>query len=212
MSTDSDASSVSRRQFLAVASGAAAAGSISVGKVLASPPPPPPPVSYTVTIDVSSGSPSYSVSPTGNPRRLYVKDGDTVKWKATTRAAHHRLTILFVKETPFIDVKSKRPVYAFHGNEADEGGVGIGGTATLDPIASGAYEYSVAVFDDDNVLLTYTDDPKIIVGSGNIVTPSEVEVLTGVLQELKGLKTPPDQREKIKSIEEELKELINKLQ
>jgi hypothetical protein len=208
MSTDSDASSVSRRQFLAVASGVAAAGSISVGKVLASPPaptPPPPPADYPVTVDVTKNPISYTANG-HNAYRLRPKVGKTITWAAKTSGAQHRLTVLFVKETPLIDANNN-PLYAVHSSDSDPGVVG-----TIDPDASGTYEYYVAVF-DDVTHSTYTDDPKIIVGSGNIVTPAELEPeLNEVLGKVKELTSSrADQRKKVEAIEDKLEALIKEL-
>jgi hypothetical protein len=208
MSTDSDASSVSRRQFLAVASGAAAAGSMSVGNVLASPPPPStpnPPTNYLVTVDVTTRPISYTIpgpSPTAPRKRVYrlkVSSNDTVTWEAKTNGPKHRVTVLFLKETPLIDTgNNNQPLYAVHGSESQPALAG-----KVDADASGIFEYSVAVFDDNAGGLTYTDDPKIIVGSGNSIT------LTDVLQEVEALKpTSSDQKKIVEDIEGKLHRLI----
>jgi len=207
MSTDSDASSVSRRQFLAVASGAAAS-SISVGKALASPPPPTPPVSYTVTIDVSTTPISYTVVDSSgavhNAYRLRVKSNDKVSWKMKSGGAQHG-TVLFIRDTPLVDANNNNnPLFAVDTLNAVVG--------LVDQGASGIYEYYVAVF-DPTTNKTYTDDPKIIVGSGNIVVAAEIEpVLNTVLGEVKELKpSSSDQRRRVESIEDNLEKLIKQL-
>jgi hypothetical protein len=207
MSTDSDASSVSRRQFLAVASGAAAS-SISVGKALATPPPPTPPVSYTVTIDVSTTPISYTVVDSSgavhNAYRLRVKSNDKVSWKMKSGGAQHG-TVLFIRDTPLVDANNNNnPLFAVDTLNAVVG--------LVDQGASGIYEYYVAVF-DPTTNKTYTDDPKIIVGSGNIVVAAEIEpVLNTVLGEVKELKpSSSDQRRRVESIEDNLEKLIKQL-
>jgi hypothetical protein len=207
MSTDSDTSSVSRRQFLAVASGAAAAGSISVGKVLASPPPTPP-FSYTVTIDASTTPISYTVVDSSgavhNAYRLRVKSNDKVSWKMKSGGAQHG-TVLFIRDTPLVDANNNNnPLFAVDTSNAVVG--------LVDQGASGIYEYYVAVF-DPTTNKTYTDDPKIIVGSGNIVVAAELEpILNTVLGEVKELKpSSSDQRRRVESIEDNLEKLIKQL-
>ena len=208
MSTDSDASSVSRRQFLAVASGAAAAGSISVGKVLASPPPPTAPFNYTVTIDVSTTPISYTVVDSSgavhNAYRLRVKSNDKVSWKMKSGGAQHG-TVLFIRDTPLVDANNNNnPLFAV---DTSNPVVGL-----VDQGASGIYEYYVAVF-DPTTNKTYTDDPKIIVGSGDIVVAAELEpILNTVLGEVKELKpSSSDQRRRVESIEDNLERIIKKL-
>jgi hypothetical protein len=164
MSRKPEPSNVSRRQFLAVAGSVAAASSFAVGKDAGSAQPLPAtqtPANPVVTIDITKAPISYSASG-HNAYRLKAKNRDIVKWQAITSSTDHRVTILFLKDTPFSD-GNKKPVYAFHGSQDDEKKKGIGGT--IDDDASGTYEYSVAVF-DDKTNLTYTDDPKIIVGTG----------------------------------------------
>jgi hypothetical protein len=113
MSGKSDFSDVSRRQFLAVAGGVAAASSLGVGENGSSAQASPltTPVHYLVTIDVTSGSPLYSaidqgthlpVSLSNHNRDLSVNPGDSVKWQVITKITPsdptpvHRTTILFL--------------------------------------------------------------------------------------------------------------------
>lgn len=209
MSRGSDVSNVSRRQFLAVAGTVGAASSVALGEASSfAPAPPPAPVRHPVTIDVTTTNRISYVDGSGhNVYRLTVKAGDGVTWKAKTTGTKHHVTILFLKDTPLIDANNK-PVYAVHGSEGDEAGSGIGGM--IDPGASGAYEYYVAVFDNDTGL-TYTDDPKIIVGGGGTRdTRTELIEAAGELKQA-ALSSPPAQREKIESIENRLEELIDQL-
>jgi len=204
-----EASNVSRRQFLAVAGSVAAANSFAVGKDSGSAqalPPAPSPADPLVTIDITTAPISYSVSG-HNAYRLKVKAGDSVKWQAKTTSAKHRVTILFLKDTPFSD-GSKKPLYAFHGSEVDESGSGIGGT--IDDDASGTYEYYVAVF-DDKTNLTYTDDPKIIVGSGNDAAAEITLALDDLKRADAQLSSKPKLQKQIESIEHELEHLIDEL-
>jgi plastocyanin len=208
MSIDSDASSVNRREFLALASSAAAAGALSVGKPSGLVPSPlPPPTPYSVTIDITTSPISYSVGG-HHAYRLKVNAGDSVTWKAKTNGSTHHLAILFLKETPLSDA-SNQPLYAVHGSEVEETGSGIGGT--IDSDASGTYEYYVAVF-DGVTKKTYTDDPKIIVGTGNLEAEAELAL---ALDDLKTagtkLSSKPKQRQQLESIERELEHLMNEL-
>jgi plastocyanin len=209
MSGKPEASNVSRRQFLAVAGSVAAASSFAVGKDSGSAqplPPAPTPADPLVTIDITAAPISYSASG-HNAYRLKAKNGDIVKWQAKTSSTKHRVTILFLKDTPFSD-GSKKPLYAFHGSEADEAGNGIGGT--IDDDASGTYEYYVAVF-DDKTNLTYTDDPKIIVGSGNDAG-AEISLAVDDLKRAGAqLSSKPKLQKKIESIEDELVRLGGEL-
>ena len=207
MALNADSSNVNRRRFLVV-SGAAAASSLALGSSLGSTQAlATAPVDPLVTIDITKSPISYTVSG-NNAYRLAVKGGDTVNWKATTTGPKHHLAILFVKETPFS--LNKQPVYAFHGSEIDEAGAGIGGS--IDANASGTYEYYVAVF-DSATNLTYTDDPKIMVGSGNLTVDAELKELILLHSELEDVaaRSDPTLRKKIESIDEKLEKLIDKL-
>jgi hypothetical protein len=57
---------------------------------------------------------------------------------------------------------------------------------------------------------TVSDDPKIIVGSGNLDAKAELIEAAGELKQA-ALSSPPAQREKIRSIENKLEELIEDL-
>src|SRR5579862_4675942 len=102
----SDVSTVSRRRFLAVAGGVAAANSFSKGEALSSavPLPPPPPSTNLVTIDITTNPVSYSytiLSGDGSvhkANRLKVNGKDTVQWNVKTSLTtgyQDHVTILF---------------------------------------------------------------------------------------------------------------------
>jgi plastocyanin len=203
MPRNSNASNVSRRQFLAVASSVAAVSSLAVAK--ASSLEPPSPEDPSVVIDITTSPISYSVAG-HHAYRLNADPGDRVTWTAKTTGPKHHLAILFLKETPLVDA-SNRPMYAVHGSEIDEAGSGIGGT--IDNDALGTYEYYVAVF-DNATNLTYTDDPKIIVGTGN--AEAQINLARGDLKRAEAqLSSKPKQQKQIESIEHELEHLVNDL-
>lgn len=224
MSGESEVSNVSRRQFLTVAGSAAVASSFAVGKNGSSAqtsPPPPPPVHYLVTIDVTSGSISYSAQNKAtlanvpmHHKDLPVNPGDSVTWQAKTKPTAtdptpiHRVTILFLpNETPFGDGNGN-PLYAFEGAQVDEASNGIGGTIGPNHSSSPvAYEYYVAVIDDAKGGLTYTDDPRIIVGNAIMVTTKGKLIIEaeGELKEAARLNFAL--REKIESVERKLNNL-----
>lgn len=206
MPRNSNASNVSRRQFLAVASSVAAVSSLAIAKASSlAPPPPDDPSVYPVIIDVTTNPISYSVAG-HHAYRLNPDRGDRVTWTAKTTGPKHHLAILFLKETPLVDANN-RLLYAVHGSEIEEAGGGIGGT--IDNDASGTYEYYVAVF-DNATNLTYTDDPKIIVGTGN--AEAEITLALGDLKRAEAkLSSKPKQQKQIESIEHELEHLVNDL-
>ena len=201
---------VSRRQFLAAASSVAVASSVAStkGSSFAQSAPAPAP-DHLVTIDIvtTPNKISYWV---GNPPKdassLQVKSGESVMWQAKTHGPSHRLTILFVKNTPFTDTGGGA-VYAFEGSETDEL-KGIGGN--IGQVPSYTYKYSVAVF-DHATHQTHTDDPKIIVGKGD----GAREQLDLALEDLKNtdakLSGKPNEQKQLKSIERELEHLIDEL-
>jgi hypothetical protein len=197
MSKTFDASNVSRRKFLAVASTVAAASSLAVGKdsqsaqasaatVL--------PVHYLVTIDVTTGSVSYSALnkdtqqdvPMPN-NSLTVNAGDEVKWQANTTGPkpRHRAGIRFTTTTPFA-VKE----FKWSENKSDGGNTQNAGT----------HPYCVGVFDKVKQEV-YFDDPKIIVGGG-VTVKAEIVEAKSELNEVK---------EKIESIEMLLSKAIEQL-
>jgi len=225
MSKNTEVSNVSRRLFLTVAGGAAAANSFAVGEAVSSAvnPLPSNPTNYLVTIDVSTNPISYSYTDgSGKHRanRLTVSGNDTIAWNVTTppysagRPKYH-ITILCVKETPLVDKKhNNNPLFEIHGSEIEANAGTV--MANIDTDASGSYEYYVAVT-DDNTGQTYTDDPKIIVGGkgtyeqGELIKNAnhliaEAHKLEDAAGSNRGLK------EKIQSIEKDLEEVVQKLE
>jgi hypothetical protein len=163
--------------------------------------------SYTVIIDAGAIPISYKrVDSSGkvhNAYRLNVKPNDKVSWQMKPGSTQHA-TVLFIRDTPLVDASNNNnPLYAVDSLNAVVGSV--------EPDASGIYEYYVAVF-DPATNKTYTDDPKIIVGSGNIIVAVELEpALSRILGEVKELKPSSDQRKRVESIEDNLETLIKKL-
>ena len=200
---------VNRRQFLAAASSAAVASSFASakGSGLAETPPPPSP-DHLVTVDITT--PKKVLYWVGNPPQdassLQVKSGESVMWQAKTHGASHRLTVLFVKNTPFTDTSSEA-VYAFEGSETDEPN-GIGGK--IGQVPAYTYKYSVAVF-DRVTNKTHTDDPKIIVGKGGDAKEEMGLALDDLRTADAKLSDKPKQQKQLESIERELEHLIDEL-
>lgn len=207
MSTNSESPNVSRRAFVTTVARVAATTTLIMSKAegLVSPPPAAP--DYPVMIDVTKNPISYSAGGK-HAYRLHVKAGSSITWTAVTSQKNHHLAILFLKETPLVD-KSGNPVYALQGSDAEEAGSGIG--AGIDGEASGEYEYYVAVF-DDATKTAYTDDPKIIVGSGGVSAAQDV---SSALEDLRRanprLLNEPKLHEEAESIEQRLQDLLQKL-
>jgi hypothetical protein len=173
MHKNSDASNVSRRQFLAVAGSVAAASTLAAGSDVESGKPSPVPptmVHYLVTIDVTqTPNPVYTAQNTDTAtsvampnNTLNVNNGDEVKWQAKTSGTHprYRAGIHFTPSSPFTvsDIKWSE--------NAPGGGV------TKNP---GTFYYCVGVFDHLNHEI-YADDPKIIVGGTPALQEAEVEL------------------------------------
>jgi hypothetical protein len=150
---------------------------------------------------------SYKVG-TNNADPLTVKPNELVTWK--TSAARYHVTIIFKnKKTPLVDPTTTKPVNAVHGSEQDEGTLKIGGRVGQG--ALGHYNYSVAVFDDVTGD-TYSDDPKIIVGTG---FDAARDALTAALEEVEEADVASSdrrkQQEQAKSIENQLEHLLAEL-
>jgi plastocyanin len=167
--------------------------------------------SHAVTINFTTSPASYSdnsstngVPSTPNPKayRLPVDVGDTVVWKATTHGAKNAVAVFFPNGTPFAD-QNGRPVSMIVWSERDVNSPPV--TVVED---SGTYEYQVAAYDEDNKV-PYTDDPKIIVGSGNL--ESDVAIAMAAVKRA-GASSPNDSEKKlIESIEEKLVQLRNEV-
>jgi hypothetical protein len=204
MSRNSDACSVSRRQFLAAAGTIATASSFSVGKDSDSTQGMPPiiPVDYVITIKVKNGTISYSAKDvhghvvTLHNNGLQVNPKDSVKWEIDNDDGKYRVTIGFFKTptTPLVD-KNDNPLYSVSGTEADYGTQNIWGR--IGSAANKTYNYSVRVHDAKG---SHADDPTIIVGK-----PGRSEKLKEAKGELREV------RDKIAAIEEELGEVIGEL-
>jgi hypothetical protein len=181
MSKNSEASNVSRRHFLSVASSVAAVSSVFVGRAVSLAevlPPPPPTIDSLVSITVSDTPPfSYRVG-TQDADPLRVKPGKKIAWSVNLKRYH--LIVSFKNNiSPFRDTQNK-PVLGFYGTEGDEGTMNIGGT--IDPSADGnSYRYNVTVF-DDSINKFYSDDPKIIVGTGINEAKQDLTLALGELK------------------------------
>jgi hypothetical protein len=173
MHKNSDASTVSRRQFLAVAGSVAAASTLAAGSDVESGKPlpvPPAMVHYLVTIDVThTPSPVYTAQNTDTTtsvampnNTLTVNNGDEVKWQAKTSGTHprYRAGIHFTPNSPF----------AVSDIRWSENAPGGGVTQN-----TGTFYYCVGVFDHLNHEI-YADDPKIIVGGTPALQQAEVEL------------------------------------
>jgi hypothetical protein len=213
MHEQSATSNASRRRFLRVAGTLAASGPLGFGTASAiAQPVPQPPVNadHPVTIYLApNNSVSYKEGAnSGDP--LTVSPNQTVVWKAITPGKKYHVTIIFKsKKSPFVDANGD-PVYAVHGSEQDEGTLKIGGKIGQGALGH-SYKYSVAVF-DDVTNKTYSDDPKIIVGTG---FDEARNALTAALGEVKeadvALSDRPKQQEQAKSIENQLEHLLVEL-
>jgi hypothetical protein len=200
MSKIYEASNVSRRQFLAVASSAAAATSFAFGKDVNSTQSSTS-VSvamYPVTINTTKPL-SYTTPKLTNASSLHVKRGETVTWSVALKPPY-RVVILFFPKSPFI-------VSAFEGPDSDAAGGKIGGTITG---PDGTYPYCVAVFDDAH-LVTYTDDPKIIVGDGDDVRAEITAALTDLKDVDADLSDRRKKQDQIRAVERKLERLRSEL-
>ena len=225
MSKNTEVSSVSRRLFLAVAGGAAAANSFAVGETVSSAVKPacPKPTSYAVTIDVRTDPFSYSATDacgnTHKANRHAVTGGDSAAWNVKTPLAtgatlNYHITIFCVKETPLVDFNTgTNPVFALHGATAEANAGTV--KAKIDTEASGSYEYYVAIT-DDNTGITYTDDPKIIVGGGGTYEQALIKNANDLIEEAHKLKDAAGSdralKDRIQSIEKNLGEVVHNLE
>jgi|SRR5450631_893177 len=154
-----------QRQFLALVFSLLAATSVTFGQ----------PNSHAVTIDFTQFPISYSDAyshngvTTPNPKayRLVVYANETVVWKAKTPGTKNVVAIFFPNGTPFADQNGRpMPIIVWPAKDVNSP------TATVVE-QSGSYEYYVAAYDEDKGM-SYTDDPKIIVGNGGIETDERV--------------------------------------
>lgn len=210
MSRKSESSNVSRRHFLAVVGSVAAASPFALGKSVSSAQPPPAssPVDYPITIDITTPNTFKYSTPTQSDASVLknVTANQTFTWAVKTpKAGNYRVTIFFLKKTPFADV-NKKPVFAFEG---DSGHGGVGGKISGSP-SIGTYKYYVAVFDDESGL-TCTDDPKIIVGDGDDAR-TEIALALGDLKDADAkLTSRPKLQRQIEYVEHKLEHLIDDL-
>jgi hypothetical protein len=144
---------------------------------------------FTVKLDVTGGKIVYSaVDGSGNSVSadpLYVSPGDTVNWVVKGNSPTHHGVILFTNNTPLVvSHTNNNPVLAVHGS----GTISSTISATPPSPPSPIYKYSLAVFDGAAPHpLSYTADPKIIVGKVGIKA-IEVELMR-VETTLEGVRT-----------------------
>jgi hypothetical protein len=216
MPSDSGHSSVSRRQFLATTSALVAVSLVptrAAGQ-------PPPSVAYAVTIDFTQYPPKYSfactpangakcASPNGNAYRLTVpqgsSDSNSVAFTVITPGAQHSAAIAFTQDTPFVDI-NRRPVYVFAWSDREESS-GQNVLHIASDAAAQEYEYRIVATDNTNKK-TYSDDPKIIVGSG-----SSLNELLNVRARLElEEKRSPQDKEKFERLIRELDNVIQTIE
>jgi len=221
MSGNSDPSNVTRREFLAGAGTFATTGFLVIAGPSSEAEPrsnPANPPDHTMTFDATKDPIACSSVPlqTGpDPCLLTVKIKEVVHWKAITGKDKHRLAVLFIDRTPFVD-KDGDKVWAFHGTDSDETG-GIGKHASIDPTLSegDVFEFSIGIWDekDPTKIRSYTGDPTIMIGKGGSAIASAIAKLkaaNGLL--LKAAAAYPPESDNIKSIEAKVATLVDKLQ
>lgn len=146
-----------------------------------------------------------------DPSNLPVMHNDVVTWKAKTHGPKHHLALIFAPLTPFVDVDTGFPVFAFFGSEVNEShGGGIGSNASIGPhVLETGYEYLVAVWDDESKK-TYSNDPKIIVGTGYNAAEAELESAKEKIKRAEEL-GDSSLKEKLIPIQKNLQDIINGL-
>jgi hypothetical protein len=168
-----------------------------------------------MTIDVSQSPIVYScVDPVTGVKapayRLTIPTGagNTVTWNITSSGPtqKHCSGIFFPNDTPFVDLTG-RPVYGFVWSEREEAANQV--TLNVDAAASGTYEYRIVVRDIASGT-TYSEDPKIIVGTGGIELITELRAIKAKLEE-EAKSTPPEVQKKLEPIEKELGKVIDEL-
>jgi hypothetical protein len=204
MQMNSKSLRITSMRFLTLAFSMAAGASFAVGQS-----------SHTVTIDVTTSLMSYSesingVGQPGSAYRLYAENGDSVLWKAKTPGnAHYSAMIFFPKETPFADKTSGRPITSLVWSDrvpnSPEGYV---------VEQSGTYKYYVAVYDEDHQK-PYSDDPKIIVGNGNMEATAQIRsAIDDLKQAYTELSRKPklqEQANRIEAIKNELQHILDEI-
>jgi|ERR1700722_322275 hypothetical protein len=210
MSGKSESSNVNRRHFLLAAGSVVATRSFAAGKDVSSalaPPPLPMAADYLVTIDITHPKVTYS-TPAQNDASVLkkVKPNETFTWAVKTPSnGQYRVTILFLKTTPFDDGHGHK-IFAFQGDAAHGG---AGGTIAAS-VTNATYKYYVAVFDDDTGLTT-TDDPKIIVGDGDSAEAEVALALDDLKDAYASLSSKPKVQRQIESVEHKLEHVIDEV-
>lgn len=170
--------------------------------------------SYIVTIDVTTNPISYSVSKNGTPQsgsayRLYVANGDSVAWNVTTGNNDSYSAMIFFPTTPLYDRTSGRPTNSIVWSDR----------ATPSPVSKvdasfATYEYHVAV-NDEVKKKTYSDDPKIIVGSGNMGVEAKIRsAIDDLIQadtQLSGNPKLEEEAKRIEAIKNELQHILDEI-
>jgi hypothetical protein len=224
MPRNSDVSNLSRRWFLAVAGGAAAANAFAArtdSELTQAALAPPPVADYPVKIDVRNADnlnkhPKYSTPKLSNASTVSgVSAGEKFSWRAQTKydpSNQYHLAIIFKNgSTPFVDARTGTvPIPAFYGTENDEaaGGLGINAKISQSVTDGDEFDYYVVVF-DHKLNQIYIDDPVIIIGDEQLVAERK---LIKAEKELKtiSLSNPAD-NEQLQKIEDDLGKLVAKL-
>jgi|HubBroStandDraft_6_1064221.scaffolds.fasta_scaffold01852_5 hypothetical protein len=221
MPRNPDVSSVSRRLFLALAGGAAAANTLAAGfdpEPTQTAPVAPAVADYPVLVDVRTADsvknrPKYTVRQNDATIVDGVLIGQKFSWQVWTKSHpdnKYHLAVIFKNGlTPFVDANSQ-PKYAFYGTEQDEGTGGLGIDAKIGPkVTPGEeYDYYVVVF-DRKLTQIYVDDPSIIIGDGLIAAEKNLIKASNELK--KAASEYALKRDKIRSIEKQLGLLIDEL-
>ena len=145
---------------------------------------------------------------------LVVKPKEVIHWKAFTSKTNHRLAVLFIDKTPFVDNDGDE-VWALHGTDSDYGnGIGKQAKIRTDVHEYDVFEFSIGIWDekDANKVRSYTGDPTIVIGKGGSQISSAIAKLNaanGLLA--KAAIAYPAESDEITSIELKVTNLVAKL-
>jgi hypothetical protein len=222
MPRNPDVLDVSRRWFLALAGGAAAANSLAAGldpELTQAARATPAIADYPVTVDVRNADnvnnpPKYTTPKLNDAGSVAgVSPGEKFSWRVWTKShpdnQYHLAVVFKDGSTPFVDA-NKKPVYVFYGTEQDEGVGGLGINAKIGPGVSKGdeYDYYVVVF-DRKLAQIYVNDPSIIIGDA--LFAAEKNLIKAHKELNKAASEFAAKREKIRDIEKQLGFLIDEL-
>jgi len=154
-----------------------------------------------ITVDATKGDPNkpgygflYTDQTKTPAHNLYVSasGSDTIQWKVAAlngTPGQTRIVISFPAASPFASPSGTSSILALEGTDTNA-------TSALSVRKGDAtYEYHVAVFDEVNNKI-FTDDPKIIVGTGDGIQQllkgeerlqTQIDCLQGQIAEITGL-------------------------